>query len=290
MHYVALSRATKLSGLFITNLNEEAIKVDPKVQNTMEQLREYYKLELCYRPVTYLEDEEHLNSTEINKIIEEQQYTIKILYQNVRSLPYHFQDIRVDTNYTSADILILAETRLIQSDNNNTFNLDDYIFYRNDQPCNTVQRPYHGMAIYINSDLSITHVYNFSKPDFEAILLNATKNTIDFQVLGIYKQPKTTYQQLKHYLQSLEPLLDKNLPLLITGDFNINVSDESPKIISYMNNKFNCYQTTPQITTIRDTAIDLTFTNVAHCTTDTIFTPWTDHYLVYNHIPFEHTT
>ena len=71
---------------------------------------------------------------------------------------------------------------------------------------------------------------------------------------------------------------------------NIDVSDEKPKIIEYMSRNFICYETTPPITTIRDTAIDLTFTNIQRCTTNSIYTPWSDHYLQYTHVPIIYDT
>ena len=66
------------------------------------------------------------------------------------------------------------------------------------------------MAIYINTELSITNVSYFSTPNFEGILLNAAKNNINFQILGIYKPPKTTYRQLINYLQQIKPLVNTN--------------------------------------------------------------------------------
>ena len=45
-HYVALSRVTKKSGLYITNLNEEKIKQDSNVVDEMKRLRSEAQLQL----------------------------------------------------------------------------------------------------------------------------------------------------------------------------------------------------------------------------------------------------
>ena len=290
MHYVALSRATQLSALYITDLNEKKIKIDKFVKAIMKDLRQNHKLQLCYTPVTYLQNDDELSITEIEQIEKNNQTTMKIIYQNIRSLPYHYEDIKADSNYTSSDILVVAETKLISTDQDDMFQLDNYSIIRNDEISTTSQRPHHGLAMYVNNNLKVSNIYRFSEKTLEWILLTATKNDVSIQILGLYKPPKATYQELIDYLQLIPQVVDINQPLIITGDFNIDISDptiQTPPIISFMENNFNCRQTTPSFTTIRNTTIDLTFTNIINCTTNTIYTPWTDHYLIHTNIPLQ---
>ena len=56
IHYVALSRVTAIEGLYITDLCESKISVDPKVVKEMQLLRNEYKLDLCFTPLCVLEN------------------------------------------------------------------------------------------------------------------------------------------------------------------------------------------------------------------------------------------
>ena len=55
IHYVALSRVTAIEGLYITDLCESKISVDPKAVKEM-LLRNERKLDLCYTPLYMLEN------------------------------------------------------------------------------------------------------------------------------------------------------------------------------------------------------------------------------------------
>ena len=51
IHYVALSRVTKLEDLYILNLNEAAMDSDEQVTKEMQRLQTEAALELCYVPL-----------------------------------------------------------------------------------------------------------------------------------------------------------------------------------------------------------------------------------------------
>ncbi len=67
IHYVALSRVTTIEGLYITDLCEDKISVDPRVIKEIEILRTEHRLKLCFTP---LYDLDHLE--------------LKICYLNAR--------------------------------------------------------------------------------------------------------------------------------------------------------------------------------------------------------------
>ena len=85
IHYVALSRVTAIEGLYITDLCESKISVDPRVVKEMELLRNECKLDLCFTPLYMLEKTD-----------------LKICYLNARSLHKRIDDVRKDTNYLSS--------------------------------------------------------------------------------------------------------------------------------------------------------------------------------------------
>ena len=87
IHYVALSRVITIEGLYITDLCESKISVDPKVVQEMQLLRNEYKLDLCFTPLYMLANTD-----------------LKMCYLNARSLHKHIEDVRKDINYLSVDI------------------------------------------------------------------------------------------------------------------------------------------------------------------------------------------
>ncbi len=99
IHYVACSRPTTFKGLHILNFNEDALAVDEKVNVEMSRLRNDSILDLCYIPLY------DVDSTQF-----------KLVFNNVRSLHKHINDINHDQNILCADIIGLAETRLCQND------------------------------------------------------------------------------------------------------------------------------------------------------------------------------
>ena len=119
IHYDALSQATTIKGLYITNLCESKISVDPKVVEEMQLLRNQYKLDLCFTPL-YM-----LNHTDL-----------KICYLNARSLHKHIEDVRKDINYLSANILIFTETRFSTQDPDEIYAIEGYELFRNDDISN----------------------------------------------------------------------------------------------------------------------------------------------------------
>ena len=85
MHYVGLSRVRNSSSLHIINLNEHKIRVSEKVVNEMNRLRNEAKLV----PLVALKTEND---------------SITIVFQNVRSLHLHIDDVRSDYNIQKADV------------------------------------------------------------------------------------------------------------------------------------------------------------------------------------------
>ena len=94
MHYVGLSRVRNSSALHVLNLNENKIKVSEKVKDEMRRLR----TEASLLPLAVLQN---ADSPE----------TKTILFQNVRSLHLHIDDVRSDYNIQKADVNIFVETK-----------------------------------------------------------------------------------------------------------------------------------------------------------------------------------
>ena len=93
MHYVALSRVTTLSGLYLKDLNEEKICISRNVANYIADTRKNAKLVLSYVALYIYRTEQ-----------------LKIIYNNCRSYKKHYHDIQANYNMMAADIICIAET------------------------------------------------------------------------------------------------------------------------------------------------------------------------------------
>ena len=106
-HYVAASRVTSLQGLQILSWNKDLISVNNDVRQHMEYLLKQRKVELCYTPVYMMDG-------------------LKCSFLNTRSLHKHFRSVETDHNVCASDIMFLAETRLISSDDNDNYEIQNF--------------------------------------------------------------------------------------------------------------------------------------------------------------------
>ena len=80
-----------------------------------------------------------------------------ILFQNVRSLHLHIDDVRSDYNIQKADVNIFVETKLFLSDRDDTYSLSGFTLYRNDFNQSHIRNCY-GTAVYIKNDLNCIEI------------------------------------------------------------------------------------------------------------------------------------
>ena len=130
IHYVDLSQVTTIEGLYITDLCEEKIAVNPDVIAEMELLRTECAMKLSITPLYKMD-----------------QISFKLCYLNARSLHKHIDDVRHDLNFTNADISIFSETRFMSLDNDMMYNIDNYSLFRNDSHSMS-SRPFRGIAVF----------------------------------------------------------------------------------------------------------------------------------------------
>ena len=105
MNYVALSRFPNLSNIRIINLEATKIKVEPLVVEEMVRLRTEKQLTLVCRPIEDIPKPK-----------------LRIMFQNVRSVRAHFEDVKSSKEFQSADVLLFCETWLSESN----YDIDNY--------------------------------------------------------------------------------------------------------------------------------------------------------------------
>ena len=169
MHYVGLSRVRNSSALHVLNLNENKIKVSEKVKDEMRRLR----TEASLLPLAVLQN---ADSPE----------TKTILFQNVRSLHLHIDDVRSDYNIQKADVNIFVETKLCLLDRDDVYQLRGFTLYRNDFNHSSIRTCY-GTAVYIKNDLNCTHLpYRFNINNVEITIMVLSQPIPNIHVIGIY--------------------------------------------------------------------------------------------------------
>ena len=268
IHYVALSRVRSLQNLQILNFNEKALALDEQVHTEMKRFYDEAMLKLCYIPLDSVDSSSHF----------------KVAFNNCRSLHKHIEDVRNDYNLLSAHVIGFAETRLHQNDDTIDYNIHGYRLIRNDQETNIqANRPSHGLAIYVNDDVGVTPVLSYSSQKLEFTSINIEHVLCEMQIVVLYKSPGLSYHNLKSLLErKLVPHLDVAKPLLVIGDFNINIFQGCSDIVKFMDQTFACKSYIDQPTTDSLSAIDLVFSN-QNGSVGTVETYWSDHKIVYYH-------
>ena len=92
MHYVAFSRVTSISGLYVENINESNISISKKVTNYLANALENNKLETN---ITFKDEN-----------------TFNILLNNARSFKKHFKTIKENEIIQLQHINIFLESKL----------------------------------------------------------------------------------------------------------------------------------------------------------------------------------
>ena len=265
-HYTALSRVTSIKSLNILRLNEDKISVNTSVKEEMYDLRVNRQVTLCYTPVYALSALKY-----------------RIVFQNVRSLHAHFEDIVHDSNYKAADFIAFAETRLTQNDHNDAYKINGFHdIIRNDQQSLLDRRPPHGLALYIRSSYQISHVKHYSSNELEysfVKLSNDLKQNI--KILVSYKAISCPIQIFRTHMNHMKELISDPLPFFVIGDFNTNISTPHNKaFVSETEAFFGARQLVTEWTTVYNTTIDLAFSDSLSAVAVTIDSLFSDHKLL----------
>ena len=260
-HYVAMSRVTKISGLHILNLNEEKISVDDRVKEEMKRLQTQSLLELCFLPVYQIPGNKH-----------------KIIFQNARSFNLHYPDLKSDLNFTSADIITISETRLLATDMNENFALNNfYPIIRNDQvPTNPECRPSHGVAFYLRDNYAKLRDYHFSSKNVEYSLLECQDISMlckPMTIIVLYRASTCKLLEFKQICEDIQRSINYSYHTVIIGDFN----DISNVTLSSLQQLWKFDQLVTDFTTDNNTTIDLCFGDRSTVTLSVIECSWSDH-------------
>ncbi|WAQ97356.1 hypothetical protein MAR_030046 [Mya arenaria] len=130
-------------------------------------------------------------------------------------------------------------------------------------------------------DVVIKSAGSISCQNFKFVLLNVARELSEMQVVILYKSPKMSDSAFRTMLtEKLFPRLVHHKPLIILGDFNIDVLKCHGGVLQYLYDKLNCRLHLNEPTTDYLSALDLIITNI-DAIVGTVETYWSDHKIVY---------
>ena len=272
--YVALSRVTSLEGLYLTYSDNPSL--DPSKEKpvfhhakgsnspAMRELRDEYKRLRNNRLRTIGDD--------IVEILESSEPACTLMTINVQSLNAHHLDISKDSILTRVDYLALSETWL---DDNSSVEIEGYTCVVQSKRDDARSG---GVAIYrkttTKTSMAVPYTPELVSQDRDQLfgvadkygdICAATVEVMGIEVLlfSVYIIPGTTLKQKGWFLaRKLLQTARTGLPMVVTGDFNIDVSKrENVDFIKFMSEHFQLSLATNvrQTTTNLGTVLDLTF-------------------------------
>ncbi|KAI8130619.1 hypothetical protein CVS40_0059 [Lucilia cuprina] len=210
--YVACSRATSISGLYIAGnfIPPKPFEITDPVKIELERLRLQQALTIHH---SFVHDDE---------------YSVKLFYQNVQSLNAHHKDIATDPTIMDADILCLVETWAFPEE---IQSLEGYSLLSKLDCFNAEHeersRNKKGISVYVKTD-KISNVNLLFKVDH---VLGYSFQYIAFRyhniyIINLYRSPSFAEGLFRSFLKQAIDELQTHIRseikrILIIGDFNI---------------------------------------------------------------------
>ncbi|XP_038132696.1 uncharacterized protein LOC119777756 isoform X2 [Cyprinodon tularosa] len=192
MAYVALSRVTSLSGLYLLDFDEKKIYANPEVTAALHTMRQANVEDVM--PLLQVRDTACRPDT------------LTLIHHNTEGLPSHISDIKSHHELYLADVLCLTETRLQGSFVSDSLQLDGYtLFKRNRHVSYTnfpemASRAGGGVAVYLKDHFQAqVKQYLHNVTDLEYLVL---KVQAPFPaIIGVVYRPPD--YSLRPFLQNL---------------------------------------------------------------------------------------
>ncbi|XP_025760137.1 ATP-dependent DNA helicase PIF1 isoform X3 [Oreochromis niloticus] len=192
MAYVAVSRVTSLSGLYLLDMEEKKIFTNPEITAALENMRQANLDDMM--PLLHV----------IQTLSRSEVFTI--VHHNTEGLPAHINDIKNHHELCLADVLCLTETHLRGSFVAESLHLENYnLFKRNRHLSYTnfpqmANRSGGGVAVYVKSDFQVhekQYIHNVTDLEFLALKVEAPVSAL---IAVVYRPPDYT---LRPFLKNL---------------------------------------------------------------------------------------
>ena len=259
--YVACSRVPKISNLHIANFQKNQIFTDVKVKGEMQRLRENRQLEL--KPPFFPSNKAWFS----------------IFYNNIQSLPLHFQYLQAYNVVKQANIVVLNESHLVQDDPSEPYNMVGFCMIRFDGVYipESRRRPYNGLIMYVREQFQVTVVEKVREDRYEYMTINVNDEWNHLNVALVYVAPQTPKRHIQEMFDRLMVNIDNVAEVAILGDFNLNFCDQHDKnFMIELTRQHNLQINETRFTTKQSTTIDYCITRNPH-PTFAHFVAWSYH-------------
>ena len=246
MHYVAFSRVQNLQGLNILELNENKISVSSDVKAEMVRLATL-QVQSCIPAMCSSQSEPT---------------SLKILFFNCRSLHAHYEDLKAHHMCLQADIVGIAESRLVSTDVDHDYALDGYSIRRFDFTARSVEnsRPHYGLAIYSKYPLLLEQKLNIL--DMQIYIFQVTHQNNNIQIAFLYCPPKqSSLFNLKKAFQLIMSSVANQQKVVIAGDCNYDLIRDTA-LTEHANAKHDLQQIIQGPTTDYGSLLDHIYTDI----------------------------
>ena len=169
-------------------------------------------------------NDEITKTQEVVKSSDNKCSTLRIFHVNIRSLKPHLDKLEalILSLESPPDIICLSETWLCESDNYAGLLINGY-----NQFCAKNRQGTIGGGVMIQVKSNCTLLRELETQFDEAILAEIAINNYRVKIAVIYNKPRTNKNLFNDTLDTfLEASTDKNVPMIVCGDFNINTIEE----------------------------------------------------------------
>uniref|UniRef100_A0A669BTV5 ATP-dependent DNA helicase n=1 Tax=Oreochromis niloticus TaxID=8128 RepID=A0A669BTV5_ORENI len=253
MAYVALSRVTSLSGLYLQDLDEKKIYANPEVTAALQTMRQASVEEM----MPLLQVRETASRPD----------TLTLIHHNTEGLPSHISDIKSHHEMCLADVLCLTESHLQGSFVADSLHLDGYTMFKRNRHVSYTNFPHMasrsggGVVVYLRNHFQVQvkqYLHNVTDLEFLVLKVQAPFPAL---IAVVYRPPDYS---LTPFMQNLVSLLDSLEimdchPIIVCGDFNENQLQSGRKQILEQFQSRGYSQLITSATTDKNTLLDLIF-------------------------------
>uniref|UniRef100_A0A669E594 ATP-dependent DNA helicase n=1 Tax=Oreochromis niloticus TaxID=8128 RepID=A0A669E594_ORENI len=251
MAYVALSRVTSLSGLYLQDLDENKIYANPEVTAALQTMRQASVEEM----MPLLQVRETASRPD----------TLTLIHHNTEGLPSHISDIKSHHEMCLADVLCLTESHLQGSFVADSLHLDGYTMFKRNRHVSYTNFPHMasrsggGVVVYLRNHFQVQvkqYLHNVTDLEFLVLKVQAPFPAL---IAVVYRPPDYS---LTPFMQNLVSLLDSLEimdchPIIVCGDFNENQLQSGRKQILEQFQSRGYSQLITSATTDKNTLLDL---------------------------------
>ena len=245
--YVALSRVTSLDGLYIDGPLSTNFNGNTKVTEALKLLSS--------KPAAY----------QFDHLLIRNNFTLKVVSFNIQSFVLNNDFINRDDHLINSDLLCLTETWTTPSDMISFYGFETV--GRLDSGC---RRKPSGIIVLSKPGLGFKQVKAYRSINQGYAIDSVLVMNAEYAVLTVYAAPKSTISDLQTHLACTMHNIDRNVKLLVAGDFNQNLLYPATKQrIHQMISNLKCQLIAPKLpSTIAGTQIDFAFGTVDMVTTE----------------------